>query len=246
MDALKRYDAVLSRLLFDRQFRERARAGDWSDAGPEAEAFAGVDWEASERLSLAIRDGVLSGHLGGLGIARAFPDTIGALGGGANAVAERFLAAHDDVAAFDGTCRQAGVSVLESFFGWAKAQLAGRPADLRRAQHELAGALLAVLARRGKPGFLIRWSLARRVACGWYCVLDAVRPLDGPADTPEQPVAYVGAAGRYATGPLALTFAAVAQEAADPRPAWVSAQLAQLDQPTIDDVRSVLASPEID
>ena len=143
MDALKRYDAVFSRLLFDRRFRERARGGDWSEQGSVAEAFRGVDLDTSERLSIAIRDGLIGGSLGGLGIGAAFARTIEALGGGVNAVAEQFLEAHQEAAAFDGTCRQAGVSVFESFYLWAERRLVDRPAERCRAQHELAAALVA-------------------------------------------------------------------------------------------------------
>jgi len=242
MDALKRYDELFSRLLFDRRFRARARAGDWSEAGEEADAFSGIDWDTSERLSIAIRDGLIRGDLGGLGIGKAFPHTIDALGGGVNEVAERFMEAHQEVEPFDGTCRQTGVSVYESFHGWAEKQLGHRPAELCRAQHEFAAALLWTLARRPNPGFLVRWPLARSVACGWFCVLDAVRPLNGPLDSPEQPVAYLAALGQYVTGPDAISFAAVALEGADEPPRWATEQLAQLDQVTLDELRGVLAS----
>lgn len=242
MDALKRYDELFSRLLFDRRFRERARAGDWSELGEEVDAFSGIDLDTWERLSIAIRDGLINGSLGGLGIGLAFSNTIGALGGGVNEVAERFLEAHQEVQAFDGTCRQAGVSVFESFYGWAEKKLVHLPGELCRAQHEFAAELLAILARKPNPGFLVRWPLARPISCGWYCVLDAVRPLNGLLDLPEHPVAYVAALGQYVTGPDAIDFAAVALEGADDPPRWASEHLAQLDQVTLDELRGVLSS----
>jgi hypothetical protein len=242
VDGLRRYDELFSRLLFDRRFRERMRAGDWSLLGAEAEAFSVVDLDISERLALAIRDGLIGGSLGGLGLGQAFPRTIAALGGGVEAVAERFLEAHHEAQAFDGTCRQAGVSVFESFHGWADRQLEGRPADRRRAQHELAAGLLVILAGKPNPGFRVEWPLARPIPCGWYCVLDAVRPLAGPADPPEQPVAYVAALGQYVTGEDAADFAAVALDAAGAPPPWASRRLAQLDPVTLGELRGVLSS----
>jgi len=242
MDALKRYDALFSRLLFDRRFRERARGGDWSELGEAAEAFSGVDLDTSERLSIAIRDGLISGSLGGLGIGRAFAGTIDALGGGVNAVAERFLEAHQEAPAFDGTCRQAGVSVFESFYLWAEGQLVHRPAELCRAQHEFAAALLEILASKPNPGFLVRWPLIRQIPCGWYSVLDAERPLGGLADPPEHPVAYVGVLGQFVTGADAVNFAAVALDAADERRRWAREHLARLDPVTLGELRRVLSS----
>lgn len=242
MDALKRYDALFSRLLFDRRFRERARGGDWSERGEVAEAFSGIDLDTSERLSIAIRDGLITGSLGGLGIGAAFARTIEALGGGVNAVAERFLEAHQEAAAFDGTCRLAGVSVFESFYLWAEGQFGDRPAERRQAQHEMAEALLVVLASKPDPGFLVRWPLIRRVPCGWYSVLDAERPLESADDWPEHPVAYVAALGQFVTGADALDFAAVVLAAAGEPQGWARERLAGLDPVTLGELRRVLSA----
>jgi hypothetical protein len=239
MDGLTRYDALFTRLLFDRPFRARIGAGDLSALGAQAEAFAGVDFAACERLADAIRDGLIDGNLGGLGIGRAFADTIEALGGDARAVVERFLQACDEAPAFDGTCRRAGVSVFESFFHWADLRLAGRPEARRRVQHELAEGLFEILARKPDPGFAIAWPLARPFARGWFCVLDAVRPLRGPGDAPEHPRAHVAALGQWVRGEDALDFAAVALEGADPRPEWVDRRLSSLDAATLDALRRV-------
>ena len=241
MDGLNRYDELFTRLLFDRPFRRRIGAGDLSELGAQADAFALVDVGACERLADAIRDGLINGNLGGLGIGRAFPETIEALGGGAPAVVERFLQTCHEAPAFDGTCRRAGVSVFESFLRWADPQLAARPEAQRRAQHELAAGLFEILARKPDPGFAVAWSLARPFARGWFCVLDAVRPLEGPGDAPEHPCAHVAALGQWVRGEDALDFAAVALEGQDPRPAWVDQRLSRLDDATFDALRTVLS-----
>jgi hypothetical protein len=240
MDALKRYDELLSRLLFDQAFRRRIGAGDLSELGTQAEAFSVVDFEACERLAIAIRDGLINGNLGGLGLGWAFPDTIQALGEGAPEVVERFLEAHGETQAFDGTCRQAGASVFESFFHWADRRLADRPKERCRAQHELAGALFEVLARKPNPGFMVEWPLARPFPRGWFCVLDALRPLRGPWDLAEHPVAYVAALGQLVTGEDALDFAAVALD--QPPQPWVSRQLSRLDKATLDALQGVFSA----
>ena len=155
MDALRRYDELLSRLLYDRPFRERARAGDWSAFGEEADAFQTVDLERCEALSTAIRDGLVSGQLGGLGLGHVFPETTSAIAGGAPEAVEAFLAASGAAPGFDGTCREAGVSVFESFYRWAEGRLIHQPEALRVAQHELAAGLFRVLAAKPHPGFRI-------------------------------------------------------------------------------------------
>jgi hypothetical protein len=242
MDALKRYDELFSRLLFDRKFRQRVRAGDLSELGTEADAFSVVDFAACEQLATAIRDGLINGNLGGLGIGRAFPETINALGGRADEIVERFLEAHTETQAFDGTCRQAGVSVFESFFHWVEPQLAGRPEEGCRAQHELARSLFEVLAGKSNPGFVTEWPLARRFPRGWFCVLDALRPLQGPWDSPEHPVAYLAALGQLLTGEDALDFAAVALERDEPGQAWVGGRLSRLDGGTLEALRKVCSA----
>jgi len=241
MDALKRYDELLSRLLFDRPFRHRVSAGDLSELGTQADAFSVVDFDACERLAIAIRDGLINGNLGGLGIGRPFPDTIKALGEGPPEVVERFLEAHGETQAFDGTCRQAGASVFESFFNWADQRLADRPNERCRAQHELARALFEILARKANPGFVVEWPLARAFSRGWFCVLDAVRPLQGLGDLADHPVAYVAALGQLVTGEDALDFAAVALESEQPRQPWVDRQLSGLDKATLDALRGVFS-----
>jgi hypothetical protein len=243
MDALTRYDALFSRLIFDRPFRHRVRAGDLSELGSQADAFSGVDFEACERLATAIRDGLINGNLGGLGIGRAFPETIRALGGTASDIVERFLEAHDETQTFDGTCRRAGVSVFESFLNWVTPQFDGRPDPLCRAQHELATALFRILARKPVPGFLVDWPLARRFARGWFCVLDARTPLRDPYDAQERPVAFVAALGQMVTGEDALDFAAVALERNDCRQPWVSGRLERIDAVTLAKLREIFSPP---
>jgi hypothetical protein len=245
MDVLKRYDALLSRLLFDRPFRSRVRAGDLSELGAEADAFSVVDFDTCETFATAIRDGLINGNLGGLGIGRAFPGTIDALGAGAAGTVERFLEAHRETRAFDGTCRQAGVSVFESFFHWADPQLAGRPGDRCRAQHELSRALLEVLARKPNPGFTIEWPLARPFSRGWFCVLDAHRPMEDPRDRPEVPVAYVAALGQFVTGEDALDFAAVALERDAPLPPWERERVSRLDAATLAALTKIYSGAEL-
>jgi hypothetical protein len=228
MDALKRYDALFSRLIFDRGFRDQVRAGDWSAMGDAADAFNGVDLVKLEKLATDIRDGLIRGSLGVPGVGAAFPQTIAVLGGGAEAVADRFLADHYLAEDIDGTGRRAGVSPLESFFDWASGQLAGQPAALGRAQHELAAALVAALARTPRPGFLVHWPLLRPGPRGWCCVLDTARPLQGPDDRPDHPVAYLGLDSRYAAGSVTESMAAAVMETADAPPPW-AADLARAD-----------------
>lgn len=245
MDRLARHDAAFQRLLFDRGLREQLRAGDPSALGDEAEAFAGIDLGELEKLATAIRSGLLRGSLGGLGLGDAFVDTLAALGGGADHVVERFLAATGGAAPdgrfVDGTGRRAGVSVLEAFHGWAATELPPRSPALARAQHELAAALLVALARTPRPGFLVGWPLAHAGPRGWCCILDAVRPLDGVDDPPEQPVAYVAVAGRYATGRVSPVLAAVLLDGVDDPPSWVPQALAGLEPDALATVRHALA-----
>lgn len=242
MDGVKAYEALYGRLLFDRPFRERLRAGDWSEVGEPAETFSDVDFERMEKLAAEIRNGLIRGNLGGLALVPSFSGTIEALGGGVEAVTDRFLAAYREVEPYDCTGRMAGVSVFESFFDWAEPQLADRPDERRRAQHELAAALLAALARTPHPGFLICWPLIRRVGRHWICVLDAARPLDGPDDAPQQPAAFAVVAGRYTTGPMALAFAAAALEGVESAPPWLAEQISDLDPQTLDELRAILAA----
>jgi hypothetical protein len=240
MDGLKRYDDFYTRLLFDRRVRAQVRSGGWSAAGPAAEAFEGVDLDKLEKLSGEIRDGLIQGYLGGLGIGPAFPDTIAALGGDINDLVERFLADHQALEAIDGTGRRAGVCVLESFYVWALSQLTQRPDAHCRAQHEFAAALIGALAQSPDPGFVIRWPLVRRLACGWCCVLDLERPLTSLGDEPEHPAAYIAVTGRYAHGPMALSLAAVMLEDVEAPPLWVAGQLERLDPATLEATRRAL------
>lgn len=241
MDGLSRHDALFHRLLFDRGVRDRVRAGDWSFAGDDAPAFTGIDLGELDKLALAVRDGLLRGSLGGLGIGPAFVETIAALGGSAEQVAERFLAATGG-RRIDGTGRRAGISVLEAFHGWAADELALQPPAACRAQHELAAALLAALARTPRAGFLVEWPLVHAGPCGWYCVLDAMQPLARPADPPQQPVVYLAVGGRYASGRLSADLAAVVLEGADHPPDWARARVAALDPATLAAVRAALAA----
>ena len=242
MDALRRYDGLLSRLLFDRSFLARLRGGDWSEFGEEAGDFSSLDLDQCEELSLAIRDGLVKGSLGGLGIGQAFPETSNAIAGTVCDAVEQFLADHAVVPPFDGTCRQAGVSVFESFYRWAESQLIRRPDALRMAQHEFAAALLTVLARKPTPGFHIQWPLVRSLKRGWFCVLDASRPLYSLWDPPDQPVAYVAALGQLVTGADAADFAAIALERTGSPPPWAIRQINELETSAIDELKGVLAS----
>lgn len=245
MDRLARHDAAFHRLLFDRGLREQLRAGDWSALGDAAEAFARIDLDELEALAVAIRSGLVRGSLGGLGLGDAFAGTIAGLGGGVDAVVERFLAATGGAGPngqpVDGTGRRAGVSILEAFHGWVATQLEPRSPALGRAQHELAAALLMALARTARPGFLVGWPLVHAGPRGWYCILDAERPLADPGDVPEQPFAYVAVGGRYATGRLSLALAAVVLDGADDPPAWVPQRLAQLERGVLEAARRGLA-----
>jgi hypothetical protein len=246
MGTLERHDEVFHRLLFDRRLREQVRAGGWSIVGDVAGAFCRIDMDELEKLAVAVRDGLIKGSLGGLGIGAAFPGTIAALGGGTDHVADRFLAATGGAAPdgrpTDATGRRAGVSVLEAFYGWAATELEQRPPALCQAQHELAAALLAALTRTPRPGFLVEWPLVHPGAQGWYCALDAVRPLVGPQDPPEQPVVYVAVRGRYATGRLSPALAAVVLDGAADPPGWVPERLARLDPASLDAARRALAA----
>jgi hypothetical protein len=242
VDGLKPYDDMLSRLLFDRRLREAVRAGGWSVIGEMADAFQGIDLDRLEILSGEIRGGVLRGQLGELGVAESFPDTIATLGGGPEAVADRFLAAQQAAPDMDITGRGAVVGVLEAFHTWAERELHGQPAALCRAQHELATALLATLARTTRPGFLVRWPLVHAIRGGWTCVLDAAGPLVRQQDAPEQPFVYRAAAGRLAIKPVTLTLAAAALDAASEPPSWVAEQLAQLDAQALQAARDELAA----
>jgi hypothetical protein len=239
---LKPYDDLFSRLLFDRQLREAVRVGGWAAAGAAADPFRDVDLDKLDALAAQIRDGLLRGQLGELGIGESFPSTIAALGGDPPAVVERFMVALHAAHNIDSTGRRAGVGVLEGFHTWAAGQLGERPDDRRRAQHELATALLATLARTPRPGFLIHWPFAHAIAGGWSCVLDAARPLDDPQARPEQPVAFRAAAGRLAIETVPLDIAAVTLERADDPPAWVGDRLAQLDPVALDKARTEAAA----
>jgi hypothetical protein len=245
MDELSRLDAAFQRLLFDPRLRASLRAGDRSALGPDADAFARLDLDELDRLAAAVRDGLVRGSLGGLGLADAFPATITALGGDPAAVVERFLAdtggAAVDGRPIDATGRRAGVSVLEAFHGWADAALPD-PAPRARAQHELAAALLAALARTPRPGFLVGWPLVHLDALGGRCVLDAARPLAGPDDPPDDPVVYVAAAGRYASGRLSRPLAALVLEPLASPPRWTRECLAQQPPDALDAARRALAA----
>jgi hypothetical protein len=53
--------------------------------------------------------------------------------------------------------------------------------------------------------------------------------LEGAADPPERPVAYVAATGRYVAGEAALDLAAVLLDGQGERPAWAEARMAAMD-----------------
>jgi len=240
--SLKPYDDLFTRLLFDRALRESIRADGWAAVGEAADPFRDVDLDKIDALSDQIRDSLLRGQLGELGIGESFPETVAALGGDSRAVVERFMASSPGGPGVDTTGRRAGVGVLEGFHIWAEGRLAGRPDDLRRAQHELAVSLLATLARTPKPGFLIRWPFAHAIGGGWTCVLDAGRVLEGPDDRPDQPVVHRSAAGRLAVETAPLAVAAIALEAAESRPAWVGETLAALAPDALADARETAAN----
>lgn len=232
MGDLTRHDELFHRLICDRDLRQRVRVEGWSAAGEAAGVFSGIDMDELEKLATEVRDGLIRGSLGGLGLGRAFPRTIEALGDDAASVVERFLAdtggAAPDGRRVDATGRQAGISILEAFHGWAELQLASRAPARCRAQHELAAALLTALARTPRSGFVVDWPLIHRRARGWCCVLDASVPLDGPEDRPSEPVVFVSVEGRYATGQLSLSLAAVVLEDAGDPPGWVRPLVAAL------------------
>jgi hypothetical protein len=87
----------------------------------------------------------------------------------------------------------------------------------------------------------VGWPLVHAGPRGWGCILDAVRPLEGPHDPPEQPVAYVAVAGRYATGRVSPVLAAVMLDGVDDPPAWVAQSLASLAPESLASVRDALA-----
>jgi hypothetical protein len=227
---LKRYDDLLSQLLFDRGLRAAVRADGWATLGEAADPFRDVDMDKIDALSDQIRDSLLRGQMGELGIGDSFPETLAALGGAASAVVERFMAASPGGPGVDNTGRRAGVGVLEGFYTWASDQLAGRGEDLCRAQHELATALLATLARTPRPGFLINWPFAHAIAGGWSCVLDGDRALSGPQDRPEAPLAYRALKGRLAIERVELAVAAVTLEGSERAPVWAVEEAALLGQ----------------
>ncbi|MCX4245101.1 hypothetical protein [Paraliomyxa miuraensis] len=246
MGELERHDEVFGRLLFDPDLRRRLRDGDWSDVADVADAFSGIDLDELEQLAVAVRDGLVRGSLGGLGIGPAFPHTIAALGGGAQPVVERFLAATrgraPDGRGIDGTGRRAGISVLEAFHGWAELELADDPSARCRAQHELASALLRALARTPRPGFVVGWPLVHTGPQGWICALDASSPLAGPHEVPEQPIVYVTRGGRHATGRVSPGLAAVLLGDTDAPPPWVVELLARLGSDVLGAANEALAA----
>lgn len=244
MDVLKEYDSAFRRLLFDRSFRARVTSGDRSELGHIASAFSSIDMHELEKLARAVRDGLLRGSLGGLGIGDSFVNTIAALGGTTNEVADRFLAAsvsqRPDWLPIDCTGRRAGVSVLEAFYGWAATELAQRPSELCRAQQEFAVALLTALTRTPRPGFLIAWPQVHAGTQGWYCVLDVAEPLNGRHEQPRQPVVYAAIRGRYVSGRVSTSLAAIIMDCADEPPAWVGAQLLLIGTAPLNEARSLL------
>ncbi|MCA9710148.1 MAG: hypothetical protein KDK70_30190, partial [Myxococcales bacterium] len=248
MDELARHDEVFGRLLFDRALRDQLGAGDWSALPDVAEAFGEIDLRELDALACGIRDGLLRGSLGGLGIAGAFPETLAALGGDPPRSVEQFLADTQGKGPggvpIDGTGRGAGICVLEAFHGWAAARLAARPTAVLRAQHELATALLTALARTPRPGFVVRWSLVHAGPRGSACVLDAARALTSPESLPAEPVVYAALGGRYATGRVSSALAAVVLDAvldgASSLPSWARAALAGIGASERDALRRAL------
>lgn len=244
MDALKPFDLAFHRLLFDRPHRERVASGDRSEIGPMADEFANLDMVELDLLAKAIRDGLVRGSLGGLGIGDNFAGTIVALGATTNDVVDRFLA--DTVSQYHGklpidcTGRRAGVSVLESFYEWAATQFAQRPEELCRAQQELAAALLTALARTPHPGFLVAWPLLHAGAHGWYCILDAAGPLNGAQTRPREPIVFAAIRGRYIRGRVSTTLAAVILGCANRPPDWVAEQLLQIPAELLNVARTAL------
>jgi hypothetical protein len=228
MDELSTLDEAFSRLVYDKAARERLRRRDWTGLGESTRrALSGIDLDELDRLGSAVRRGLETGDLGGLGVRPGFPRTLASLAarGGEEAVLDGFVASAQ-LREVDGIGRRAGVSVAEAFHDWARGELQEDPAALCVLQHELAGIVLKTLVHSAVPGFQIRTPLIRATERGHLCVLDAVRPLRDAEDKPEQPFVHTSAGGRYVSGRLSLPVAALLLGASRSPPSWSEATLA--------------------
>src|SRR5262249_36550577 len=168
--------------VFDRAARARLRQRDWSGLGEETRrALVAINLEELDRLGQAVRRGIETGTLGGIGLRPSFPKTLATLGAryGEEGVVDRFLAS-GYLSGVDGVGRRVGVSIAEAFHAWACSELGENPVALCTLQHELAAALLKTMIHTAAPGFQIRTWLIRPTGRGHLCVLDSARPVVDP------------------------------------------------------------------
>jgi|GEM_PF-3903816 len=243
MDALSSLDASFSRLIFDRAARERLRRQDWSGLDEATrQALSNTNLDELDRLGSAVRRGIETGDLGGMGLRPGFPKTLAALAartGEEGAVLDGFLASRH-LREVDGIGRRAGVSMAEAFYDWASEQLQGDAAASCALQHELAGMLLKTRVHAPVLGFQVRTPLIRVTERGSLCVLDAARPLRDAEDKPEQPFVHACHGGRYISGRLSHAVAAVLLQATRSPPAWVTSMLAGVSPGWLERMRGPL------
>lgn len=233
MGTLRALDDAFNRLVFDQAARDRLAAGDWDALGFDPatrRALHHIDIAELQRLGRALRRGLASGSLGGIGLTKAFDASLArlAVDGDAEAVLDRFIAS-SHLGEVDAVGLRSGVSVAEAFHDWAGRQLTD-PAARSVLQHEFVAAVLTALAGAARPGFLVRTRLVRETPRGHMALLDATRALSDPDDQPHEGVVHFAAVGKYLSGRISSPVAAVLLTSASSCPPWAR-QLAESLEP---------------